>query len=79
VCRALFAVSTFGADAGLFVSWGGLKSNVPKERAAVFPRAAMDAERTAGTPLRPLQSPRKDLKAELPLKRIWTVAAQNVA
>jgi len=36
VDKLLGAVSKFGADEGLFVSWSGFKSNVQKELAATF-------------------------------------------
>lgn len=78
VDKLLGAVSKFGADEGLFVSWSGFKSNVQKELAASFFRVRLWTQKELLEQLF-IHYDRldDDLKAELPLKRIWTVAAQD--
>lgn len=78
VDKLLGAVSKFGADEGLFVSWSGFKSNVQKELAASFFRVRLWTQKELLEQLFALYDHLdEDLKAELPLKRIWTVAAQE--
>lgn len=78
VDKLLGAVSKFGADEGLFVSWSGFKSNVHKELAASFFRVRLWTQKELLEQLF-VNYDRldDDLKADLPLKRIWTVAAQE--
>ena len=64
-------MSKFNALQGLFVAWGGFKGNVQKELAQSFFKVRLAALFAHYDKLDP------DLKAELPLKRIWTVAAQE--
>lgn len=78
VDKLLGAMTKFGAQEGLFVSWGGFKSNVQKELAPSFFRLRLwgqaelfDALFAYYEKLDP------DIKVELPLKRIWTVAAED--
>ncbi len=78
VDKLLGAVSKFGAEEGLFVSWGGFKSNVQKELAASFFRVRLWTQKELLEQLfAHYDDLDEDLKAELPLKRIWTVAAQD--
>lgn len=78
VDKLLGAVSKFGADEGLFVSWSGFKSNVQKELAASFFRVRLWTQKELLEQLFAYYDHLdEDLKAELPLKRIWTVAAQE--
>jgi len=78
VDKLLGAVSKFGAQEGLFVSWGGFKTNVQKELAASFFRVRLWTQKELLEALFTHYSNLDDdLKAELPLKRIWTVAAQE--
>jgi len=78
VDKLLGAVSKFGADEGLFVSWSGFKSNVQKELAASFFRVRLWTQKELLEQLFLLyDSLDEDLKAELPLKRIWTIAVQE--
>lgn len=78
VDKLLGAVTKFGADEGLFVSWGGFKSNVQKELAASFFRVRLWSQRELLEALfANYDKLDEDLRAELPLKRIWTVAAQD--
>lgn len=75
VDKLLGSVSKFGANEGLFVSWSGFKNNVQKELAGSFFRVRLwsqtellDALYEVYDKLDP------DLRAELPLKQVWTVA-----
>ena len=78
VDKLLGAVSKFGAGEGLFVSWGGFKSNVQKELAASFFRVRLWTQKDLLEQLfAHYDHLDEDLKAELPLKRIWTVAVQE--
>lgn len=66
------------ADQGLLVSWGGFKSSVDKERARHFFKVRLwDQDILIDQLLEYHDKLDEDLKAELPLKRIWTVAAQE--
>jgi restriction system protein len=78
VDKLLGAVSKFQADEGLFVSWSGFKSNVQKELAASFFRVRLWSQKELLENLFVhYDHLDADLGAELPLKRIWTVAAQD--
>jgi restriction system protein len=78
VDKLLGAVSKFGAQEGLFVSWSGFKANVQKELAASFFRVRLWTQKELLEALfAHYDHLDDDLKAELPLKRIWTVAAQE--
>lgn len=78
VDKLLGAVSKFGADEGLFVSWSGFKSNVQKEMAPSFFRVRLWTKNELLEQLfANYDALDEDIKAELPLKRIWTVAAQE--
>lgn len=78
VDQLLGAVAKFGADEGLFVSWSGFKSNVQKELAASFFRVRLWTQKELLEQLfAHYDRLDDDLKAELPLKRIWTVAVQD--
>jgi restriction system protein len=78
VDKLLGAVSKFGAQEGLFVSWSGFKTNVQKELAASFFRVRLWTQKELLEALfAHYDHLDEDLKAELPLKRIWTVAAQD--
>lgn len=78
VDKLLGAVSKFGADQGLFVSWSGFKSNVQKELAASFFRVRLWSQKELLEQLfAHYDHLDEELKAELPLKRIWVVAAQE--
>jgi restriction system protein len=63
------------AEQGLFVSWGGFKSSVEKEIARQFFRVRFwDQQALIDQILENYDKLDEDLRAELPLKRIWTVA-----
>jgi len=75
VDKLIGAVTKFGAQEGLFVSWSGFKSNVQKELATSFFRVRLWSQRELLEALFVhYDQLDEELKAELPLKRIWTVA-----
>lgn len=68
------------AEHGLFVSWGGFKSSVDRERAVQFFRVRLwDQNDLIEQLLEHYERLDDDIRAELPLKRIWTVAASRDA
>ena len=70
--------SKFGAQEGLFVSWSGFKNNVQKELAMSFFKVRLWSQKELLEQLfAHYDQLDEDLKTELPLKRIWTVAAQD--
>lgn len=78
VDKLLGAVSKFAAQEGLFISWSGFKTNVQKELAASFFRVRLWSQKELLQALfAHYDRLDDDLKAELPLKRIWTVATQE--
>lgn len=78
VDKLIGAVTKFGAQEGLFVSWSGFKSNVYKELAASFFRVRLWTQKDLLEQLfAHYEHLDEDLRAELPLKRIWTLAAQD--
>ncbi|MCX8037779.1 MAG: restriction endonuclease [Candidatus Sumerlaeia bacterium] len=78
VDKLLGAVTKFGAQEGLFVSWSGFKTNVQRQLAVSFFRVRLWAQKELLEALfAHYDQLDEDLKAELPLKRIWTVAAQE--
>lgn len=78
VDKLLGAVSKFGAQEGLFVSWSGFKPNVFKEMAPSFFKVRLWTQKELlETLFASYDRLDEDLKAELPLKRIWTVAAKD--
>ena len=63
------------AEQGLLVSWGGFKSSVNKEEASQFFRVRLwDQEDLVDQLLLNYDNLDEELKAELPMKRIWTLA-----
>jgi restriction system protein len=68
-------MQSFGADQGLLVAWGGFKSSVQKEEAKQFFRVRLwDADDLVEQLLAKYDSLSEEIRAELPLKRIWVVA-----
>ncbi len=68
------------ADQGLLVSWGGFKSSVDKEVPTQFFRVRLwNQDDLVRELLAVYDKLDEDLRAELPLKRIWTVAVQEEA
>ncbi|MBF0475126.1 MAG: restriction endonuclease [Deltaproteobacteria bacterium] len=78
VDKLIGAVHKFNAQEGLFVAWGGFKSTVQKELAASFFHVRLWTQKELLEQFF-VHYDRldEDLRAELPLKRIWTVAAQD--
>lgn len=63
------------ATQGLLVSWGGYKNTVNKEEASQFFRVRLwDQKDLIEQLLKHYDKLDEDLKAELPLKRIWVIA-----
>jgi restriction system protein len=78
VDKLLGAMTKFNASEGLFVSWGGYKGNVQKELASSFFRLRLWGRRELLEQLfANYDALSAEVKAELPLKRIWTVAADE--
>ena len=68
----------FHAEQGLLVSWGGFKSSVDKEIPAQFFRVRLwDQKALIDEILQHYDKLDEDLRAELPLKRVWTVASEE--
>ena len=69
------AMQNVQADQGLLVSWGGFKGSVDKEIPAQFFRVRLwDQQNLIDQVLSNYDKLDEDLKAELPLKRIWALA-----
>ena len=63
------------AEQGLLVSWGGFKSSVDRELATQFFRVRLwDQDKLIDALLSNYDKLNEDLRAEIPLKRIWTIA-----
>ncbi len=78
VDKLIGAVTKFGAQEGLFVSWSGYKSTVQKELAQSFFRVRLWAQQELLEALfANYEKLDEEIRAELPLKRIWTVAVQD--
>lgn len=78
VDKLLGAMTKFNADQGLFVAWNGFKGNVQKELATQFFRLRLWTQKDVLEQLFDLYDRLdEDLRAELPLKRVWMVAAQG--
>jgi restriction system protein len=72
------AMQNVHAERGLLVSWGGFKSTVEREEAVQFFRVRLwDQDKLIEELLANYDRLDEDLRAELPLKRIWTVASQE--
>lgn len=71
-------MSNVKAEQGLLVSWGGFKSSVEKETAQQFFHVRLwDRADIIEQILANYDKLDEELRAEIPLKRIWTVAAQE--
>lgn len=63
------------ADQGLLISWGGFKSSIDREIATQFFRVRLwDQDDLIDALLANYDKIGEDLRADIPLKRIWTVA-----
>lgn len=71
-------MKNFGADQGLFVSWGGYRSSVLREAArAWFEIRLWDADDVVRMIQTHYDQLPEELQAELPLKRIWTLVLSD--
>jgi restriction system protein len=71
-------VRSFGADHGLFVSWGGFKSSVINEaRRLYFEIRLWDGGDLVERVLENYDQLPDEVQAELPLKRIWTLVPEQ--
>jgi restriction system protein len=72
------AVSKFGADEGLFVSWSGYKGNVQKELATSFFKVRLWGQSEVMEKIFEVyERLESDIKAELPLGRFWTLVIED--
>lgn len=72
------ALKNFGADHGLFVSWGGFKSSVYAEgRRSFFQVRLWDADDLVDAVLRVYDRLSDEIRGELPLKRVWAPVADE--
>lgn len=72
------SMTTFKADQGLLVSWGGFNNPVMKEsRQSFFSVRLWDADNLVEALLRNYERLPEDLKSELPLKRIWALVPEE--
>lgn len=74
------AMQNVHADQGLLVSWGGFKSSVDREEAAQFFRVRLwDQDSLLEQIFAHYDQLNEDVRAELPLKRIWTVVTDELS
>jgi restriction system protein len=79
VDKLLGAMTKFNTNQGLFVSWGGFKSNVQKELAQSFFHLRLWTQQDLLEQLfQTYDKLDEEIRAELPLKRIWTVADSEI-
>ena len=72
------ALKNFGADHGLFVSWGGFKSSVYAEgRRSFFQVRLWDADDLIDAVLRVYDRLPDEMRGKLPLKRVWAPVASE--
>lgn len=72
------SMSTFKADHGLLVSWGGFNGAVQKEsRMSFFSVRLWDADDLIDALFDNYQSLSEDIQSELPLKRIWALVPEE--
>ena len=78
VDKLLGAMSKFHGNQALFVSWGGFKNNVKRDLAQSYFRLRLWEKRDLLDALfATYDKLDEDLKAELPLKRVWTVVPEE--
>jgi len=74
------SMASHKADQGLLVAWGGFNANVQKERAKEFFSIRLwDADDLVGMVLDHYDRLTEEIRAELPLKRIWVVVPDGEA
>lgn len=78
VDKLLGAVSKFGADEGLFVSWSGYKGSVQKELATSFFKVRLWGQSEVMEKIFEVYDQLdSDIKAELPMSKIWTLVIDD--
>lgn len=71
-------MQNFGAEQGLLVSWGGFKSSVDKEIPNQFFKVKLwDQNAIINELMQHYDSIGEDIKAEIPLKRMWSLVASD--
>ena len=71
-------MQNFSAEQGLLVSWGGFKSSVDKEIPSQFFRVRLwDQNAIINELLQHYDSLEEDIKAEIPLKRMWSLTVSD--
>ena len=71
-------LQNFHADQGLLVCWGGFKTSVTNEaRQSFFKIRLWDSGDLLGILLKNYDRLLDDLKAELPLKRVWALVLEE--
>ena len=71
-------MQNFRAEQCLLVSWGGFKTSIDRETASQFFRVRLwDAEALVQQLQEQYDRLPADLRAEIPLKRIWTIASKD--
>jgi restriction system protein len=72
------AMSNVGADQGLLVSWGGFKTSVDREAASQFFRVRLwDSDALVEQLLANYDKLPDDLRAEIPLQRVWALIPEG--
>lgn len=72
------AMTNFGAQQGLFVSWGGFKDTVMKQKRQLFFKVRLwDSNDIIGALLENYDKMPDDVKTALPLKRVWTLILED--
>jgi restriction system protein len=81
VLRSLQGVlKNFGAEQGLLVSWGGFKTSVVTEaRRLYFEIRLWDADDVLAALFETYEKLPEDIKADLPLKRVWVLVPDEGA
>jgi restriction system protein len=70
-------MSNYGAEQGLLVCWAGFKDTLLKEaRTGYFRVRLWDQSDLLGAVFANYEALEEDLRAELPLKRVWTLAVE---
>jgi restriction system protein len=70
-------MANFKADMGLLESWSGFKSSVEKEVATSSSPSACGTRNTHRRDLQRHDQLPDDFRADLPLKRTWTLVAKK--
>ena len=70
------AMQNVNAEQGLLVSWGGFKTSIDKELPTQFFKVRLwDQDSIIDELMSNYDRLDEDIRAELPLKRIWTLTA----